>query len=73
MHTANAPGGNARTFLTHMFGSGLDDTGRDTEEETQRCSASIPAVTPYPFRKSDRFPDQSACRRNDRVACLPRP
>ena len=25
MHTANAPGGNARTFLTHMFGSGLDD------------------------------------------------
>ncbi len=25
MHTANAPGGNARTFLTHMFGSGLND------------------------------------------------
>ena len=28
MQTANAPGGNARTFLTHLFGSGLDGDDR---------------------------------------------
>ena len=28
MHTANAPGGSARTYLIHMFGSGLEGDDR---------------------------------------------
>ena len=41
MHTANAPGGNARTFLTHMFGSGLDDNRYVVERFRSQADGDI--------------------------------
>ena len=35
MQRANAPGGNARTFLTHLFGSGLDGDDRYVVERSR--------------------------------------
>ncbi len=51
MHTANAPGGNARTFLTHMFGSGLDDNRYVVERFRSQADGDIRplgAETPAP-------------------------
>ena len=41
MHTANAPGGNARTFLTHMFGGGLDDNRYVVERFRSQADGDI--------------------------------
>ena len=41
MQTVSAPGGNARTFLTHLFGSGLDGDDRYVVERFRSYVAQL--------------------------------
>ena len=56
MQTASAPGGNARTFLTHLFGSGLDGDDRYVVERFRSVATGdiLPVYPEEPATKGRR-------------------